>query len=349
MKPQTVLKIDPVGKSEAQIYAQRDQWLAEYAKYIRENPESRELGAVLIDRVTRAAEMLVRRYARVPLEAQERPDPASDFHYDDYNPAYQEENASLDGSFPLGDAYDADFATPHFSIEHLVRIQFGAGDTVPRGYYVEPAYDVLVRQGFLHELQKNWRDAEACYRGAGISKSVSQREYECRRKKNIEGEVAYGKAQYYMEIGDWSQARPYLQKATELENTDAMVDMGLALMNGSFGSPADFKGGMRLLERATWHGSKRARKELAKLRGEPVEEEAPEEAVDGQAKYLEACALEEEKDLDRAIACYAEAAEAGIMAAMLRLYEIYKDGLEHIPADPEKASRYLWLSGIGRP
>ncbi len=349
MKPQTVLKIDPVGKSEAQIYAQRDQWIAEYQKYIQEHPESRELGDVLMDRVTRAAEMLVRRYAQVPLEQQERPAPDSDFHYDDYNPAYKEENASLDGAFPLGNACDADFATPHFSIEHLVLIQFGDSNKVPCGHYVEPAYDVLVRQGFLHELQKNWREAEACYRGAGISASVSRREQECRRQKNIEGEMAYGKAQYYMEIGDWSQARPHLQKAVELENTDAMVDMALALINGSFGRPADQEGGMQMLKRATWHGSERARRELAKLRGEPIEEEAPEKIVDGQAKYLEACTLEHEKELDRAIACYAAAAEAGIMGAMLRLYEIYKDGLEHIPADPEKASRYLWLSGIGRP
>ena len=349
MKPQTVLKIDPVGKSTAQIYARRDQWIAEYEKYIREHPECSELGAVLIDRVTRAAEMLVRRYAQVPLEEQEKPDPESDFHYDDYNPAYKEENASLDGNFPLGDAYDADFATPYFPIEHLVLIQFGDSDKVPRGHYVEPAYDVLVRQGFLHELNQQWREAEACYRGGGMSKSVSRRERDCRRQKNIEGEMAYGKALYYMEIGDWSQAYPYLQQAVELEYADAMVDMGLAWIHGNFDSPADQEKGMKLLTQATWQGSQRAHKELAKLRGEPVEEETPEEVVDGQAKYLEACALEHEKELDRAIACYQDAAEAGIMAAMLRLYEIYKDGLEHIPANQEKASRYLWMSGVGRP
>ncbi len=391
MKPQTVLKIDPVGKSAAQIYARRDQWIAEYQKYIRENPECATLGAVLIDRVRRASGMLVRRYAQLPFEAQEMQDPESDFHYDDYNPAYKEENASLDGCFPMGNAYDADFATPYFPIEHLVLIQFGAGNTVPRGHYVEPAYDVLIRQGFLHELNKEWREAEACYRGGGMSDSVFRREMECRRKKDVEGELAYGAAQHRMETGKWSEVYPFLQKAVEMENADAMVDMGLARIYGTFGVSRDYDEGLKLLEQATWRGSARACMELVELHDNgaagisdseaerlcqkaakagdkkavarlsdgfgtrPCTKTPQEQAEKGNAEamYLLACHLEEgldcERNLDRALACYTEAAEQGVLAAILRLYEIYKDGLGHIPADPEKASRYLWLSGAGRP
>ena len=55
-----------------------------------------------------------------------------------------------------------------------------------------------------------------------------------------------------------------------------------------------------------------------------------------------------ERDLDRAVEYYTASAEQGIMSSMLRLYEIYKDGLEHIPADKEKSTRYLFMSGIGR-
>ena len=84
MKPQTVLKIDPVGKTAEQIYAVRDKWICEYHKYIAENPDQEEFGALLIDRVTRAAEMLIVRYANVPIEEQNKQDPDSDFDYDDY-------------------------------------------------------------------------------------------------------------------------------------------------------------------------------------------------------------------------------------------------------------------------
>ena len=33
---------------------------------------------------------------------------------------------------------------------------------------------------------------------------------------------------------------------------------------------------------------------------------------------------------------------------MIRLYEIYTEGLLHIQPDGKKAAHYLWLSGEGR-
>ena len=265
MKPQTVLKIDPVGKNAEQIYAVRDQWICEYQKYIEENPDKEELGALLIDRVTRAAEMLIGRYVGVPFEEQNKKDPDSDFDYDDYNPEYKEENASLDGAFPLGNAYDAEFATTYFTIENLVRIQFGETHSVPTGHYVEPAYDVLVRKGFIYELQKEWAQAEDCYRGGGMGKSIERREAECRRKKEVEGEKAYGAAQHYMESGEWSKVYSVLQKAVDMDNTEAMVDMGLALIYGTFGIPTDYEEGIGLLRKAVMYGNVRACMEIVEL------------------------------------------------------------------------------------
>lgn len=265
MKPQTVLKIDPVGKTAAQIYAVRDQWICEYQKYIEENPDKEELGTLLIDRVRRAAEMLIKRYVDVPIEEQNKKDPDSDFDYDDYNPEYKEENASLDGDFPLGNAYDADFATPYFTIENLVRIQFGETYSVSTGHYVEPAYDVLIRKGFIYELQKEWKQAEDCYRGGGMGKSVQRREFECRRKKEVEGENAYGGAQHYMESGEWSKVYSVLQKAVDMDNAEAMVDMGLALIYGTFGIPTDYEEGLELLRKAVMYGNMRACMEIVEL------------------------------------------------------------------------------------
>ena len=265
MKPQTVLKIDPVGKTAEQIYAVRDQWICEYQKYIEENPDKEELGALLIRRVKRAAEMLIGRYVGVPIEEQNKKDPDSDFDYDDYNPQYKEENAFLDGDFPLGNAYDADFIVPYFTIPNLVRIQFGETHSVPTGHYVEPAYDVLVRKGFIYELQKEWKQAEACYCGGGMSKSVRHREARCRRKKETEGEKAYGAAQHYMESGEWSKVYTVLQKAVDMDNTEAMVDMGLARIYGTFGIPTDYEEGLELLRKAVMYGNMRACMEIVEL------------------------------------------------------------------------------------
>ena len=276
MKPQIVLKIDPVGKTADEIYSVRDQWISEYEKYATENPDKEDLAAVLIDRVTRAAEMLVKRYAEVPPLEQNKPD--GDFDYDDYNPEYKEENTSLDGDFPLGNAYDADFITSYFTIENLVRIQFGETHSVPTGHFVEPAYDVLVRKGFIHELMGNLAEAESCYRAGGMSESVRRREFECRRKKDVEGEMAYATAQHHMESGEWSKVYDHLQRAVDMENTDAMVDMGLAEIYGTFGIPKCFNEGIEFLRKAAMYGNVRACMEIVELHDNGVADIDGEEA-----------------------------------------------------------------------
>ncbi len=66
-----------------------------------------------------------------------------------------------------------------------------------------------------------------------------------------------------------------------------------------------------------------------------------------QAAYLLENGFGTKKDIDRAVELYTESAESGIISSMLRLYEIYRDGLEHIPADKQKSLQYLWMSGVG--
>lgn len=342
MKPQTVLKIDPVGKTAEQIYAVRDQWISAYEKYIEENPDKEDLGAILIDRVTRAAEMLVRRYAEVPLEEQNKKDPDSDFDFDDYNPEYKEENASLDGIFPLGNAYDANFIVPYFTIENLVRIQFGETHSVPTGHFVEPAYDVLVRKGFIHELMGDLAQAEACYRGGGMSESVRRREFECRRKKDVEGEMSYAAAQHHMESGEWSEVYTDLQRAVDMENIDAMVDMGLSLIYGTFGIPTSYDEGLELLRKAAMYGSVRACVEIVELYdsgssaidGEEAERFCKKAAAAGDKRA--AVRLEDGFDTRPLVEILEEQARKGSVDALWYLSREYSR-----MGDDEKSVEYL--------
>lgn len=67
-----------------------------------------------------------------------------------------------------------------------------------------------------------------------------------------------------------------------------------------------------------------------------------------QTGYFYENAYGTEKDMAAAILFYTEAAEAGVYQAMLRLADIYGNGKDGVPKDTAKASRYRFLSGIGR-
>ncbi len=553
MKPEVVLKLNTSLKLTAAIVEKRrDEWIAEYEQYISYSPKNEELGALLIDRVKRACDMCIKRFVpnpkKVPRQGWADCDPAF------YELQHQEElaeDASLDGDFPLGNSYDADFMTPYFSIEQLVQIQFGETYTVHTGHYVEPAYDVLVRKGIIAELNEEWREAETYYDGGGCySMSVTNRQYECRDKKIAEGKRCYEEAQKYMESGEWSEIPVLLMRAVEMENSDAMVDMALGYAYGTMGFPQypgetfpmlrkaanqygnpracmelvefhdngswgiwgneayelckkaaekgdkkaiarledgfdlrepkvilreqykkgnidalwmlyidasdrndtkearmwyekaleadqidallaeadkylakgsecyDAEYGEQCLRRAADKGNITAIKRMARLQmkskdeafwekafvkgsdafkenkaqqtrhkrqmawyklaaeagdsasmayvsvayrfGYPVEQnyelaykwaEKGADAGDTTAMHNAGYLLENgfgcEKDIDKAIVMYTNSAEAGNIVSMIRLYEIYKDGLEHIPEDKTKANRYLWMSGIG--
>ncbi len=94
--------------------------------------------------------------------------------------------------------------------------------------------------------------------------------------------------------------------------------------------------------------------------GYPVQEDQTQafaklkRAVDGgdlMSMYLLAYLYENglgtERDIDRAVELYKESGEKGVRGSLLRLYGIYHEGLGHIEPDPEKALRYLWMSGEG--
>jgi TPR repeat protein len=55
-----------------------------------------------------------------------------------------------------------------------------------------------------------------------------------------------------------------------------------------------------------------------------------------------------EQNIHEAVRLYEQDTEQGGYHSMMRLYQIYKDGLPGISADEGKAARYLFMSGYGR-
>ncbi len=151
MRPETVLKL-----TRNNAVAMRDEWLRAYDEIRAAYPEKTTICHVLSNRV---------RLACVSLSE-----------------GLDLDSPSMDGNFPLGNEEDAAFANPFFSVKQLAEIQCGLHHLINPGHYVEPAYDVLVRRGFLAELDEDWEEAVHCYAGVGTSKIVMQREYMCRRK-----------------------------------------------------------------------------------------------------------------------------------------------------------------------
>ncbi len=151
MNPKTVLKLKSYD-NPARI---KELWLAQYAKLGEAHPEKRELLELLVKRVELAYKDVL---------------------------ANKDDDEALEGDFPLGNPHDAEFMTPFFDIESLAKMQCGFSSEIKKGYFVEPAYDVLVRNGILYELEGDLENAIRCYAGDSYSRAVQEREYECRRK-----------------------------------------------------------------------------------------------------------------------------------------------------------------------
>ena len=329
MCPSIVLNINPVGMTEDEVYAVRDKWIAEYEKYIRNNPVHEELGALLIDRAKRAAELCVIRF--VPTKNKKKPqrqgwadcDPA---FYEEESERYCAENSTFDGDFPLGTEKDAEFAGDHFTMEQLVQMQFGETYTVKIDEDLAHDYDLILRKGFLAELCGRWNEAEKCYSQVDLGWRVSDREKACRKKKIIEGERAYGEAQHYMESGEWSRVFAPLNRAVAMENSDAMTDMGLARIYGTFGICTDFAEGMELLRGAAAASNARACMEIVELHDNGAAEIEGEEA---KAMCEKAAGLGDKKAVSRLsdgfdtrpmIEILTEQADKGNVDAMWWLY-----------------------------
>lgn len=226
MKPETVLGI----KYREEPTAKLQEWLKEYAAIAAEFPGAEDLAQRLSKRAEKAGELITER---------NRPEPPSSSHDDMYYiemaKIMDDMDASFDGDFPLGNEADASFAGCYFSVSELAEMQCGLHHLIVAGSFNGYNFDVLVRKGFLAELYEDWPEAVRCYEGVSTSKSVQEREYECRRKMANEGKRCYERAQKYMESGEWNEVFAPLNRAADMGNPDAMADLALARVYGQYG------------------------------------------------------------------------------------------------------------------
>lgn len=269
MKPETVLKLktgdDPKEKLQ--------EWLNEYKACAEEFLNTEDLAEELSKRAQKAYELIIER---------NKPEPSSSSHDDMYYieiaKIRDSEDAELDGGFPLGNETDASFANCYFSVAELAKIQCGLYHLITLGAFNGHNLDTLVRKGFIAELYEDWPEAVRCYEGVSTSRSVQEREYECRRKMAVEGKRCYEKAQGFMQSGEWSEVFAPLNRAADIGNTDAMVDLALARVYGQFGCAKDMMEALSLLRTAAQKENARACFEICNLHDSGVYEVEAAEA-----------------------------------------------------------------------
>lgn len=372
MKAETVLKIPMFGNIET-AKKNLDEWITAYRKIAEEHPSAENMANRFICRVNSAYAIL---------EKREELKSSSLFCKDtafmeSMIESEEKAEAELDGDFPLGNEFDAEFAAPYFQITDLAKIQFGFASEVKAGYYSEFAYDVLIKQGFLYELEGRWKEAEKCYNGVTTGSSVLEREYYCRRKAEEEGERLYKQGMTLIEQLNWGEAWYPLYKAAELEYTDAVAEIGYMTVYG-LGCGRNTEEGLNYLRRSAEKGSNyacyvlwemhddgvkdikaaEAKKwcEQAADRGDikakarleegfdlrPVTEILQEQIDKGNIDALWYMAMEIDAPEDDGLAMkYVErAADAGQIDALLFYAELYSNPSDAEFYDEEKADEY---------
>ena len=155
MKPEIVLNMRSFSDPEKL----RDEWLAEYAKH---EADHMERVALLKERVRKA--------------------------YDLVAAGKPEDDPALNGDFPLGKPEDAELMCPFFTVPDLVLFQLGLAEQVKEGHYVEPAYDVLARNGIRAEWMGDYEKAYVCYYSCPSPALMARARYCLELQKNSEEE-----------------------------------------------------------------------------------------------------------------------------------------------------------------
>lgn len=372
MKAETVLKI-PMFDNIETAKKNLDEWITAYRKIAEEHPSAEDMANRFICRVNSAYAIL---------EKREELKSSSLFCKDtafmeSVIESEEKAEAALDGDFPLGNEFDAEFAVPYFQITDLAKIQFGFASEVKAGYYSEFAYDVLIKQGFLYELEGRWKEAEKCYNGVPTGSSVLEREYYCRRKAEEEGEKLYKQGMTLIKQLNWGEAWYPLYKAAELEYTDAVAEIGYMTVYG-LGCGRNTEEGLNYLrcaaqkgsdyacnilwemhddgfrdvkaseankwcEEAAGRGNIKAKKRLDEgfdLR--PVTEILQEQIEKGNtdALWYMAMELDSLENNDLAVQYIERAAEAGQTDALLFYAELYGNLSDNDLYDEEKSAAY---------
>ena len=356
MTPEVFLKLHP----EDSVRETCALWQAEYRKCAEEFPEAKEIAARLGALAAKAGSLAEER--RIP----PRPtDSRDDAYYTENEKIRDDEDASLDGDFPLGNERDAAFANSFFSVAELAKIRCGLSRLIDAGDFNGYNFDVLVRRGILAELDGDFALAARCYGGVSTSAAVQEREYECLRR--AETSTARSKPCESGEGGN-SQNETAESRTPQDENTDLPFHITAALLRSR-------ENPIKKPKRKTVRAH-RAQMEEYRLRAEagdtasmgalamayhlgyPVKRDDAQAFLwasraadegDAEAMYQTAYFFENgfgtPRDTDAALLLYTESAEAGVRAAAIRLYEIYTSGIPGVAPDGKKASHFLFMSG----
>ncbi len=170
MKPEIALKIDYDRFKEytrEQIETIRDEWIAAYREIAESDSSKKELCDSLTDRISRAAELFIRRHIE---PAKSDAISHDDYYYEWLDEVKKEEDDSLDGDFPLGNEADMKLASSFFSIKELALLQMGLAEKIDPEP-VEPDWGFgragteknYARKGFLAELKGLCEEAVEYY------------------------------------------------------------------------------------------------------------------------------------------------------------------------------------------
>ena len=272
MHAETVLKLT-MQDTLQQAAQNRDAWIRAYREIVSEHPAAEDLAEQLIDRVQRAYAVLEER-ERLRSDGCLCQDPA---YMEEFIRQEEQQEAALDGVFPLGREEDAAFALPYFPIPDLARIQLGFAAQVHTGTYSEYAQDVLVRKGILLEVLGQWKEAERCYQGVSTSSAVQQREFACRTKAREQGEALYQKGMACVEQLDWDGAWYPFSQAADLGHREALAELGFMTVYGT-GCGRCIEEGLDYLRTAAKQGSAYACQVLWELHDEGLRDVTGTEA-----------------------------------------------------------------------
>lgn len=218
MNPKTALNI----KSDSNPQTLLNEWIKEYDAIAAEFSAYEDICGALKSRAVYAFKLYKERAEYVA-------EPCHDeAYYEEFAQNRESEELFLDGDFPLGNEYDADFANSFFSVAELAKMQCGLLRMIVAGDFNGHNFDVLVRKGFIAELDRNWNEAVRCYEGVSTSQSVQEREYECRRKAAAaDGDVdaIWQMAQLCKKQNKPSEAADWLNEAIEMDYPEALLSV----------------------------------------------------------------------------------------------------------------------------
>ena len=250
MTPETVLAL----QSDSDPKTASDKWIEEYDRIAEDHADRKNICATLKRRAEFACALYTERAAFVPSPC------CDEAYYEEFAESREREDASLGGYFPLGNKTDATFANNYFTVSELARIQCGLHRMIEPGNFNGYNFDVLVRRGFLAELDGDFAEAARCYGGASTSKSVQEREYDCCLKAAADwgdADAAWKAAQLCKGQKKPQEAAEWLNMAVEAGHPEALFRAAKVYLDAD-GDFYDRRKGMRFLTRAADNGSTQA-------------------------------------------------------------------------------------------